>query len=149
MGKWDLFFPVSYADFKYAQKTQYFCSAPAAPSPMAAIHSLDKHCRVCGGRLQRVKGRKSSGKAHACTDHRQALLQTFDIDVAEDCVAIHPSHFCHGCYLVTGRQAAAASKASAYHHSISLFAWSKHTKDECEVYTHALYMITHSLSKRQ
>ena len=57
MGKWDLFFPVSYADFKYAQKTQYFCSAPAAPSPMAAIHSLDKHCRVCGGGCREWKGR--------------------------------------------------------------------------------------------
>ena len=40
------------------------------------------------------------------------------------------------CYAVVGRQAEAASKASAYHHSIELFAWSRHTEEGCEVNIH-------------
>ena len=118
-------------------KKFFSCRAPAVP--MAAVHALDKHCRVCGGRLQRAKG-KRPGRARACVDHRQPLLQTFGIDIAEDCVDIHPTHFCNGCYAATRWQATAASKASAYHHSISLFPWSRHTEKECEVFTHEIQL---------
>ena len=87
---------------------------------MAAVHALDKHCRVCGGRLHRAKkGRRSAGKEHARIKHKASLLLTFGINIAEDCVDIHPSHFCNMCYAAVGRQAEAASKASAYHHSIN------------------------------
>ena len=100
---------------------------------MAAVHSLDKHCRVCGGRLQRAKG-KNTQTARACVEHQLALLHTFKVDVTFDDAEIHPSHFCNGCYAATRRQAAAASKGNLYHHSIAVFPWSRHLEQGCEVF---------------
>jgi len=54
---------------------------------MAQHHSLEKHCRVCGGRLQKAKSRAS---AYKCRLYMEELRSTFQVDVTTDEPDVHP-----------------------------------------------------------
>ncbi len=94
-------------------------------------HELNKHCRVCGGRLQKAKRRAA---VHTCILHTEALKATFELDVTTDDADVHPQAFCNGCYAAIQRNSTAMMKGLPYHHSIQVFPWHKHT-EECSVRT--------------
>ena len=54
---------------------------------MAKNHDLGMLYRICGGRLQRAKGRST---VYNCVNHKQELVATFQIDVTSDTDEIHP-----------------------------------------------------------
>ena len=55
-------------------------------SGLAQFHQLDKHYRVCGGKLQKTEGRAPVNK---CTLHMAKLKSTFVVGVASDDPLIH------------------------------------------------------------
>lgn len=101
-------------------------------SGMAQFHQLDKHCRVCGGRLQKPKGR---APMHECTLHMAELESTSEVDVATDGNDVHPQFFCNCGYAAVKRHSTAASKGIPYSHSIEVSTWEKHHEKECAVCT--------------
>ncbi len=111
---------------------------------MSSYHNLDKHCRVCGGRLQKAKGR---APVHQCNMHQDHLQAAFSIDVRLDDPAIHPQLFCNSCFAALGRRQAAASKGVPYKHAIEIFKWEGHKEEHCTVSTmnnstYQWYMLT-------
>ena len=98
---------------------------------MAEGHALNKHCRVCGGRLNRAKAKKQA--VYACLEHKKDLLETFSIDVVLDTPDIHPQKFCNSCYSACMRQSTSASKGFPYQHAIDVFRWEPHQDHECMV----------------
>ena len=96
-----------------------------SPAVMAEVYALDKHCRVCGGRLKKAKGGVHQ-VTHICSDNKEVLLVTFGLDVSLDTPDIHPLRFCNSCYAACLRQATAALKGAPFHHSIDVFSWTQH-----------------------
>jgi len=80
---------------------------------MCENHALDQHCRVCGGRLQKAKSRKTY---YDCTHYKEELRTTFLIDVRGDSSDIHPKSFCGSCYAVIRRHSEAVLKGLPYEH---------------------------------
>ena len=97
---------------------------------MAQHHSLEKHCRVYGGRLRKAKSRAS---AYRCRLYMEELRSTFQVDVTTDEPDIHPQLFGNGCYAAVQRHSTAVSKGCPYHHSVEGFTWEVHTEEECVV----------------
>ena len=90
---------------------------------MAKNHDLGMLCRICGGRLQRAKGRST---VYNCVNHKQELVATFQIYVTSDTDEIHSQQFCNSCYAATHRHQTAESKGLPYRHAISVFEWEEH-----------------------
>ena len=97
---------------------------------MAEAHKLKMLCRVCGGRLQKAKGR---APVHKCTTYSEDLKAAFSLSIDGDDPDIHPQVFCNRCFAAMKRHSAAASKGLPYHHSIVVFSWENHTEGECTV----------------
>lgn len=98
---------------------------------MCENHALEQHCRVCGGRLQKAKSRKTY---YDCTYYKEELRTTFVIDVRGDSSDIHSKSFCGSCYAVIRRHSEAVLKGLPYEHSVQIFPWERHT-DNCSVCT--------------
>ena len=89
-----------------------------------------KHCRVCGKRLSKSKGRPAP--SYSCSDHSPQLNLCFDIDVCNDIDTIDPFRICNLCYAVIGRSTKASKYGIPNKHSTKLFQWDKHN-DNCLV----------------
>lgn len=100
-------------DAKYSQQTME-----------EHIVMLEKHCRVCGERLEKAKKKSFS---YACSQHRKALRDTFDIDVSSDVRSVFPEIFCSSCFLKTRHQAAWLRKGLPYNFALTAFSWSPHS----------------------
>lgn len=91
---------------------------------------LAKHCRVCGNRLSKAKGRATS--TYSCSDYRTELMSCFGINVLKDTDTIHPPRFCNPCFLSVRRSTKSAQEGVPHKHSIVVFEWVSHT-DNCLV----------------
>ena len=58
---------------------------------------LDNLCRLCADRAQTYK-EKSSKPAKLCAQYTENIKATFDIDIIDDDVNIHPTKLCTKCY---------------------------------------------------
>ena len=94
------------------------------------VKLLDKHCRVCAGRLQRAKSRSTS---FLCTSHKEDLRSAFNIDIEKDDVEEHPTHFCNSCYKKMKRSCANRDASVPQTSTLQVFHWTSHTTEECPV----------------
>ena len=102
---------------------------------------LEKHCRVCGERLEKAKKKSFS---YACSQHRKALRDTFDIDVSSDVRSVFPERFCSSCFLKTRHQVARLRKGLPYNFAPTPFSWSPHSSSctDCSNYgTHTNFLL--------
>ena len=90
---------------------------------------LAKHCRVCGRRLSKAKGKCT---VYSCTDYQDQLLACFGMDVSHDSKNVHPPKFCNPCYTITKRRAKAIQDEVPYTSSMVPFLWTEHTHS-CQV----------------
>ena len=94
------------------------------------ILALQQLCRVCGDKVKPAKKRHT---VYSCKNHPIDLLNTFDIDVQQDQVSIHPQYFCQAC------------KGAIYHHKTngvvlrSVTTWKHHVYES----SYMLYIATH------
>ena len=88
------------------------------------IQQLAKHCRVCGRRLSKAKGRST---AYTCTAYKDQLLACYGVDVSKDNKDTHPLQFCNPCYIITKRLAKASHSRVPYTFATSIFVWTQHT----------------------
>ena len=97
----------------------------------AGFHSdqLQKHCRVCGGNLNRYRVK------YDCSKSSEKLLLTFGITIVSDDKNIHPTEFCHSCFNVIGRCTKAKETKEPYQHTTQLFQWAEHS-EPCFVCKH-------------
>lgn len=93
------------------------------------LQQLLKHCRVCGRRLSRAKGRAT---VYQCTGHAANLLTFLGVDVSSDQEDTFPPHFCNQCYAMMTRVRKAREGQTAYIHSNATFNWTEHTPN-CSV----------------
>ena len=90
---------------------------------------LIKHCRVCGKRLCKAKGKST---VYTCSNHRDQLLACFGMNVSKDKEDTHPKKFCNPCYLITKRFVNASQIGASYTFATNNFTWTQHT-DNCLV----------------
>lgn len=96
------------------------------------LQQLAKHCRVCGKRLCKAKGRAS---VYQCTDHIADLFTSFGVNVSsDDDDKISPTKFCNPCYATMKRVIVAGKEGMPYTHTITPFVWTEHAPD-CSVRT--------------
>ena len=93
------------------------------------LQQLVKHCRVCGKRLCKAKGRAT---IFDCVHFKEDLLSTFGVDVSSDDNQVSPTKFCNPCYAIMKRTAKASEKGMPYTHTIIPMIWTSHTPD-CSV----------------
>ena len=91
---------------------------------------LAKHCRVCGKRLFKSKGKPAP--SYSCSRYSSQLNSCFNIDITKDIHTIHPSRFCNLCYSVIGQSTKASKDGIPHKHSTQLFQWDEHS-DRCLV----------------
>lgn len=94
---------------------------------------LEKHCRVCGKRVLKAKVKANKVPVYQCTDHRDALLSCFGIDLSDDAPSTHPIQFCNPCYMVTKRAMKARADCVPYIHSTTTMSWTPHNDSGCLV----------------
>ena len=95
------------------------------------LQQLEKHCRVCGRRLHKAKGRTQP--IYQCTSFASDLHTSFGLDVSEDDGDIFPAHFCTPCYITMVRAVKAKEKGTPYFPTIKPFIWTRHTTLHCPV----------------
>jgi hypothetical protein len=92
---------------------------------------LSEHCRVCGKRLSKAKGRAT---VYNCIKYKSELLTYFGVDVSQDVEEKHPPSFCNPCYAATKRADKAAGDGVPYNHTIIPINWTEHSASgECLV----------------
>ncbi len=94
------------------------------------LEQIQKHCRICGNRLGKSKGKKIQ-PVYACTDHVEDLNTFVEIHSSEDDLTV-PQNFCNACYLRISR----AKKAKASHlpfPQITAMEWTPHQDEGCTV----------------
>ena len=110
------------------------------------LQQLKKHCRVCGRRLSKAKGRAT---VYNCSDYRAKLISCFGVDTGSDQDNVHPPQFCNPCYAVTLRSEKASNASIPYTHSLDVFEWIEHSEVDCLVrltgiWTSVYYSHTHT-----
>ena len=85
---------------------------------------LAKHCRVCGKRLSKAKGKST---VYNCCEYTDQLQACFGVDVGKDKEGIHPKNLCNPCYLITKRFAKARQAGVPYTFTRASFTWTEHT----------------------
>ncbi len=100
------------------------------------MNSCGKQCRICGGRLNKAKQRKTQS-VHSCQDHI-VDLQT----VAEVCTdpsqlqnTVTPSTFCNPCFFDLRRVKMARKSVSLYSLWLPV-EWTPHSDGDCKVIEH-------------
>ena len=91
---------------------------------------LQKHCRICGGRLNKAKGKAQT--VHACKEHfldLQTFVGILSNPTEEEFIA--PSKLCNPCFLKL-RRVKMASKDGLPSHSMVAMEWTPH-QEECKV----------------
>ena len=89
---------------------------------------LNKHCRVCGKRLCKVK---SKAPTYLCTEYSEDLLH-FGVDVSGDIPTVHPLKYCNPCRAMLKRAEKARSAELPYTHNTKPMEWTPHNED-CSV----------------
>lgn len=89
------------------------------------LQQLERHCRVCGRRLCKSKGRAQP--VYECTSHSSDLLTSFGVDVSGDDEQILPTKFCNPCYVTMKRAMRTRKDGIPYFHTITPFIWTEHT----------------------
>ena len=93
---------------------------------------LARHCRVCGRKLSKSKGRSTS---YSTIDHQEVLLACFGVDVSHDDTELHPPKFCNCCYATAKQHMRRSSSMIPHRHSIVPMNWTPHTRNSCLVRT--------------
>ena len=97
--------------------------------------NLEKCCRVCGIKFNRVHKAKT-GYICKAVDRKsgvpfaELLQHMFNIFIEYDHPDIHPSKFCHKCYLVISRWCVAQDRQRHYNPSTKIYLWNAHD-DTC------------------
>ncbi len=91
---------------------------------------LQKHCRVCGGRLNKTKGKVQP--VYFCADHSEHLKAIAGIDTQCEDGSTFPGKLCNQCHVKLGR-AIKASKDGVPFKPIIPLEWSPHGEDHCNV----------------
>ena len=91
--------------------------------------ALGNLCRVCGNNLHKAR------VSFKCADYVPELIQTFSIDVSTENPKIHPTLFCHACYMVTKREQKADQEKKPFLRSTEVFQWNLHSEGSCSVCT--------------
>ena len=119
------------------QSATYFCHLNTKHSTSKSsrffmeLHhqQLLKHCRVCGRRLCKAKGRAQP--INECTQQKEDLhILGVDVSSGED-EQVLPQHFCNPCHAMLGR-AKKASEEGVPYQATTLMEWTPHQPD-CEV----------------
>ena len=87
------------------------------------IEQLQKHCRICGKRLCKAKGKKQP--VYSCIDHREDILSLAGLDISSDDAVIAPSKFCNPCHLRINRAKKARLSGFPYP-PVQAMAWIPH-----------------------
>ena len=98
---------------------------------------LLKHCRVCGRRLCKAKGKAQP--VYKCTEDLQILGVDIGSGDGED---IFPTHFCNPCHAMVNRAKKAGEDGVPYR-SISPMEWTPHGPD-CQVKVKYIHKYTSS-----
>ena len=93
------------------------------------LQQLVKHCRICGKRLCKAKGRATTFE---CKDYMEELLMTFGINAGSDDIHVLPSKFCKPCYAVMSRKVKASKEGVPYTHTVNPMTWTPHNTN-CQV----------------
>lgn len=91
---------------------------------------LLKHCRVCGRRLCKAKGR---APVFDCSKHSSDLLTSFGVDVSGDDQHVFPPKFCNPCHTTLKKDQTAREKGIPRVHTVIPFIWTEHTSNNCSV----------------
>ncbi len=65
------------------------------------VGELQKHCRVCGGRLNKTKGKVQP--VYSCADHSKHLKAIAGIDTQCEDGSMFPGKLCNQCHVKLGR----------------------------------------------
>ena len=92
---------------------------------------LQKHCRVCGKRLNKTKGKPQT--VYSCTQHTSDLSTYAEVEIgnSED-DHIFPQQFCNSCHSKFSR-AKQAAKDGVPFPSFTCMEWSIHQEESCKV----------------
>ena len=90
---------------------------------------LDKHCRICGGRLcSRYKS-----TVYGVKEFEDQLQVAFGAATSEDLPAVHPRSFCKVCRVAMGYLLESKATEVPYRCSVQLFHWAGHEENNCKV----------------
>lgn len=91
---------------------------------------LLKHCRICGGRLCKAKGKAQP--VYKCIEHKEDLhILGVDVSSGED-EAVLPQYFCNPCHSMLCRAKKASEDGVPYQATTTPMKWTPHTL-HCEV----------------
>ncbi len=94
------------------------------------LEQLHRHCRICGNRLLKTKGK--SQPVYSCADHTDDLVCFAGLDsVTDGDEFLLPPKFCNVCYMKL-RRLKKAKEAGTPSHPIQPLMWTSHT-DDCKV----------------
>ena len=93
------------------------------------LQQLGKHCRVCGRRLTKAKGK---AVFYNCKEYEDQLLASFSFSLGQDSPEVHPSHFCQSCYCSMKRSVKATDHSAPFQTSKVTYEWKYHS-DNCSV----------------
>lgn len=86
------------------------------------------HCRICGNRLTKSKGKPQS--VYTCADFSGDLESILDLGTTSEGVPLPPK-FCKVCFIKLGRVKAAKASNTPIH-PIQPMQWTSHS-DDCKV----------------
>ena len=92
------------------------------------LDQLKKHCRICGGRLNKAKGKVQG--VHSCAEHSTALQTFVGIPRAEEECTVH-GMFCNPCFLKLQRVNKASLDGVPSNFLVAM-EWEPHQED-CKV----------------
>ena len=92
---------------------------------------LEKHCRICGGRLSSSRGKYKS-TVYNVEEFKDELQMAFGVFAGEDLPSMHPKSFCKACKVAMGRLVESKQKGVPYKSSVKIFQWEEH-QDKCKV----------------
>ncbi len=95
------------------------------------IEQIEKHCRVCGNRLNKSKGKKTQ-PVHACTDHRDDLVTLVGLQIPAAEEEYLPRNFCNSCFLRMSRVKRAKESGLPFPKFV-LMEWTPHQDENCTV----------------
>ena len=96
---------------------------------------LQKHCRICGGRLHSSKA-KYRATVYQAEAFCNEIQKAFGVTINSDSPTVHPRSFCKACKVTMGRLLDAKTKGVPYKCSIKVYEWGEHMEENCKVLVH-------------
>ena len=90
------------------------------------LEQLGRHCRVCGGRLAKARGKVVT---YTCRDYAEELQASFSFSISQDDPQVHPPHFCQSCYCSMKRFTKAARDEVYFFRSTVVYEWKEHCQN--------------------